>query len=603
MFFNSFSKRNFYTQTGAFSFGFDLQIDSLSGSVEIGFSGFNKTNWSFLSGKIYDFNNNFVGTYDNNPTTISGTISSQTVDYYINGYPVAFGEKRPTGFLDYFYINPINNNAVMDLIINGTMPNYTITSFIPFNSNSSILTGQITNNSLPFKIFSGSFLGDTSKANLSGVPTGIITGTVPFYITQTGITGNTTFPISFYTNFGIITPSISGVGTPNLENAFFLQAVGNPNVTNNGSTIYICSFYNPTGDMNIFPSLSLVSGAGNISGLVPMTGFYSGILTGNIIGSGNVSKFFNVTGSGLGGTGFISDTITNFQYATGMQSFFYSIPATGIGATGEFTGIATGNITGIITGIIPSENGIISLSGLFSGTPIVSIAPNTGYITATGSIILNSPRNGDTIYVNGPTNSLVYGSNFSTVAELSNLLNSNPNKYSVTTTYAANSIFVSAIQSGVLGNAVSMILPAHDSSGITVSSTGLQGGQDLGINTVVTANSQFSGYLNNIFTGSGTYSKFVTGTIVGIASGLVGTKTFTGTWDFKTGLSSTLLTSYRDNQFISGNKYIGGVFDKSFGSIYLSINYSTFSVGQDIVKLTITGLGLGTGFSENIIGG
>jgi hypothetical protein len=211
---STFLTHNFYKQSGNFSFLLNLAIDSLTGILNFGFSGNSILNFDCKSGKIIDNHNNYVEAYQKNViSNISGNISPTLYDYYINNNPVAFGLSRSIGNLDYFYINPQNCEATFDLFIKGDKPNYSLTNSINFNSGITSIPIAITNNSLPFRIFSGIYQGISSKASLSGVPMNVPTGTTVFYINQSGLSGAVTFPFQLLTNFGTQGFVISGFGS------------------------------------------------------------------------------------------------------------------------------------------------------------------------------------------------------------------------------------------------------------------------------------------------------------------------------------------------------------------------------------------------------
>ncbi len=216
MIYDTLAKRSIYTQSGQFSFLLNLLIDNMTGIANFGFSGTSGAkliNFTCRSGKFIDNKNNYVESYrDDVFTIVSGNISPNSIDYYINNNPMAFGSNRITGNIDYFYIDPLDCTATFDLYINGDKPNYTITKSVSFNTGQFNVPITITNNSLPFKIFSGIYQGDTNRANISGVPGNVPTGTSIFYINQNGLSGAVTFPFQLQTNFGPQSFLISGQG-------------------------------------------------------------------------------------------------------------------------------------------------------------------------------------------------------------------------------------------------------------------------------------------------------------------------------------------------------------------------------------------------------
>lgn len=212
----SFTKHNFYTQTGNFSFELDILVNNVTGICNFGFSGSasgNNFTFQCKSGKFIDNNNHYVDSYiEDVSNTVSGNISSNTVDYFINDDPVAFGLARPTGNLDYFYIQPQNCEVEFDVFINGDEPNYTVTSPYNFDSGITNIPVTITNNSLDFRIFTGFYQGNSNYANISGVPSIAPNGITGFYIRHSGLSGFVTFPFQLLTNFGLQNFTLNGYG-------------------------------------------------------------------------------------------------------------------------------------------------------------------------------------------------------------------------------------------------------------------------------------------------------------------------------------------------------------------------------------------------------
>ena len=202
---NSIIKHNFYKQSGAFSFLLNLSIDNTTGILNFGFSGDagKSFNLECKSGKFVDHKNNYIDSYAENIIySVSGNVDNNSLDYFINNNPASFGLSRPTGHLDYFYIDPQNCTVDFDLFIQGEIPDYIVICPTIFNSGITNIPITITNNSFPFKIFSGFYNGDKTKANVSGIPSLIPTGITEFYIRQSGLSGNVSFPVKLQTNFG-----------------------------------------------------------------------------------------------------------------------------------------------------------------------------------------------------------------------------------------------------------------------------------------------------------------------------------------------------------------------------------------------------------------
>src|SRR4051812_42195704 len=103
MIISQYKQHDVYTQTGSFSFAGLIKPKSTSGISVFGLSGTqnqNKIEFKLVSGRIYDWNSNFVSSYFSNrnePINISGVVGVDSVDYYINEEPLAFGIPRRTG--------------------------------------------------------------------------------------------------------------------------------------------------------------------------------------------------------------------------------------------------------------------------------------------------------------------------------------------------------------------------------------------------------------------------------------------------------------------------------------------------------------------------
>lgn len=214
---DSFLKHNFYSQSGDFSFLLNLTVNNLTGICNFGFSGSfggNKFNFECKSGKFIDNKNHYVDSYfEDVLNTISGNVSLNTIDYFINNNPAAFGLNRQTGNLDYFYIEPQNCEVEFDLFVNGDEPSYTVTSPYNFSSGVTNIPVTITNNSLAFKIFTGFYQGNDLYANISDIPNNVPTGITGFYIQQSGLSGFVTFPFQLLTNFGPQNFILNGYGS------------------------------------------------------------------------------------------------------------------------------------------------------------------------------------------------------------------------------------------------------------------------------------------------------------------------------------------------------------------------------------------------------
>lgn len=268
-------KRSFYNQTGNFQFESELVIDSLLGGLNVGISGSSnnipiKINYFCNSGKIWDNNSRFVGVYSPGVSfIISGNITSNYYDYFIDNNPVSYSNPKNTGFYNNFYINPININCGYNIYINGETPNLSISDINCFTGQSSG-TGYIVNNGLPVTIYSGSFtnLPDNMPFSFSDIFTGLLNngGSGAFYIypneNSVGLyTGN----LQLVTNGGILNynSNINITGDP-LISVYDFNLNGVNTISVNTSQLYISNVECSSGSgIGIVFSLSYFSGIGS----------------------------------------------------------------------------------------------------------------------------------------------------------------------------------------------------------------------------------------------------------------------------------------------------------------------------------------------------
>jgi hypothetical protein len=105
MLFSGYNYRSVFEQTGL-NFDLNLSINNTTGSGAFGFSGEgNQIQFTFQSGKIYDFENRYVNSYlPNLNTRILGDLENNNYSYYINNTPVCFnGIKNNFKVQRFFY--------------------------------------------------------------------------------------------------------------------------------------------------------------------------------------------------------------------------------------------------------------------------------------------------------------------------------------------------------------------------------------------------------------------------------------------------------------------------------------------------------------------
>jgi hypothetical protein len=598
---NSFKKRAFFKQTGNFSFLAELTFPSTKTDFEIGFSGDTTLPFYFKKGKIIDRNGYFLGSYNAQElVSFSGNFSTTGIDYFINNDPKAFNINRPTGNLDYFYINP-SEEFDIDIYIKGVKPSYSFTNSVNYNTGDSVIPINLTNNSnTPFKIFSGEFLGDNNLFNLSGFPTGLITGTKTFYFNQNNVGGANNLTVLMNTDFGQEIFNIQASGVIITPESYSIQLVGPLNIDAGDTGVYYCLFYNDSGQMTVQPTLNFISGSGNIFAETQVSGLYSTTLTGNITKSGILSKSLEIPATGNQVTGLLNYFAEEIVYATGNFSWNYSIPSSGIVSVGAYNGLGTGLITGTIVGTTSSNGGFYNYSGFVYGAPTFSYTSNpTGYTTATGLIDFNTPVNNDFLYVGNSSMAIVYGFHYSDVTGLTNYLNTNQSIHKVSATNDGVDVFLTSNILGSSGN-LPVFVDINNQGNMSVIS--LTGGSNLGIGALANPIGQFTGFLNQEFNGTGFYSLVKSGLATSIYTGIESVKSFTGTWDLLTGKTIDNLISSKSNGEFNSTTFSGQPYSKNIGSFYIYLPYNNNSSIADIVDLTITGVGLPTGITFRITG-
>jgi len=607
MLIDSFTKRAFYRQTGIFSFLANLTFEDNSGSCQIGFSGGTVLPFTFNSGRITDKSGYFFSPYNiRQKISFSGNVSSSGIDYFVNGEPKALGLPRETGYLDYFYINT-STNVELDIYINGEQPSYSYTNQVNYNTGDSSIPVTLTNNStLPFRIFSGQLLSDSNLFSISGFPTGNINGTKTFYFNPNNLGGQNNLTVQMHTDFGPQVFTIGASGIVTVPETSVINLIGPPTIDPEGSGVYYCSFSNGSGAISVMPLLEYITGSGLYNNEFILTGDYSTTVTGQISGSGILSKTINISGSGYGGinNNYINIpfdyTATLLSYATGNFSWDFSILGTGLASNGSYTGPATGLITGSILGTILEGSGFYRYSGLVQLPPNSAYSSQaTGRTAGTGLIHYNTPNLNDFLYVGNPDIALAYGISYTGQLDLVNYLNSNTGLHKVTAISNGGDIKLTSLVPGSSGN-----LPVFvdSSNGGSMSVISINGGQDLGSGVELTPLGNFKAFMNRDFLGTGIFSKLVSGLGTGLYSGLPDAKTFTGTWDMLTGLTIDSLVSVKSGGYFDTNRFSGTPYSAEVGSFYIYLPYTNPFPVADLIALTITGIGLPTGATVFISG-
>lgn len=210
-----FSGKNYRTspKTRALSFSLDNVYLNNSGSASVGFSGEgNVLKFSFVNNKIFDFDGNYVFSYDvNKPISISGDISKSHYKYSINNNSFVGGKAKNNFKIEKFITDSTGCNLNLDASLSCKDIDY---SFFTqeFLRPSGNFVGYLKNNSdTEFKVFNFSAI-QTSVSD--GNPfSGIISGNVPakgqldFTLSETlgdQLDENQAFVFELNTNIGLL---------------------------------------------------------------------------------------------------------------------------------------------------------------------------------------------------------------------------------------------------------------------------------------------------------------------------------------------------------------------------------------------------------------
>lgn len=200
-------------ETNSLVFDLNLSLSKINGSGEFGLSGEDKRlNFRFVSGRIYDFNNNYVHSYlQDEKINISGDIQTGSYIYYINQEPVG-SDKKDNFKINRFYTNSRNCALDIDLDIKSSSPTYDL-NINNFYYTGQYLSGTFVNkmNNSSIRVFSGQVTQNTGFS-LYSIP-GTITQTGNILISSNKIPATYNLRLYLYTSFGTInkTFTVSGL--------------------------------------------------------------------------------------------------------------------------------------------------------------------------------------------------------------------------------------------------------------------------------------------------------------------------------------------------------------------------------------------------------
>lgn len=385
-----FIQRSISDQQGIVGFDFIASVSSNNGSMNFGLSGTNGFNFLFSNGRIYDPSNNFIGSYDSNiPVEISGSLGQSSYDYYLQGQLVGMNIPWPSGTYSSIYANTANVVGELDILINGTLPNYYFSQTGLYLASGATVTGNIINlnPNLRFRVFDIETVDSNAPFYVSSFTSGDISSSGNFYLVGTQNTvGQYLLPLLFVTNFGEIQVEMNISGNNFSNPNVYLQISPTDGIVKNfvpkEYQVYFGTSTNST-DMGV--SLQYLSGiTGNI---------YKFILTGN-----NITKPVSGLVTGISS---IFNTINGI--VSGLDPLT-SIVETGIG-TGTFMSAPIA-ATGFVSG-----NYVCTVSGLGSGQRIIPyLASGLAYCTVTGYVsILGGMFPCSAINVSGTGNNPIVG--------------------------------------------------------------------------------------------------------------------------------------------------------------------------------------------------
>lgn len=158
-----------------FSADFGLSFDTCTGVCDIGFSGQSKIyKLSFISGKIFDNENRYCGSYiPDTQVNINTNFSGKAYDYSIDGDQIVRSGLKDDFYAERFFINL--TGCVLDSLISISSEKPTLYLSTPqtFVTGQYITGSLVSNSPSGIKIFSGVF-DDQSSFSFQGIPTGLV---------------------------------------------------------------------------------------------------------------------------------------------------------------------------------------------------------------------------------------------------------------------------------------------------------------------------------------------------------------------------------------------------------------------------------------------
>ena len=158
-----------------FSADFGLSFDTCTGVCDIGFSGQNKIyKLSFVSGKIFDNENRYCGSYlPDTQVNINTNFSGTAYDYSIDGDQIVKSGSKQDFYAERFFINL--TGCVLDSLISISSEKPTLYLSTPqtFVTGGYITGTLVSNSPSGVKVFSGTF-DSQSSFSFQSIPTGLV---------------------------------------------------------------------------------------------------------------------------------------------------------------------------------------------------------------------------------------------------------------------------------------------------------------------------------------------------------------------------------------------------------------------------------------------
>jgi len=598
-------KRNFYTQTGAFGFVLGCIVDNGTGSYQFGISGQQgKIEFKLQSGKLI-YENQFIHSYrPNTEFIIEAQFTSGSSNVIKDESPLLFGQPKATGNFDYFYFTRASSDlgATFNLQISGNnLPQYLITDkgYI-LSSGQNAVTGYFLNQSaFPINVFNSEIQATANydfgklKNNIAGYSSGLFAFSGDFDV----IDFSEPILTTFNTNYNDTSVLFNIIDARTYNKFIFLTAPNSFTYNSDNVIERTVTWQNYSGGVvtnnysgELFFALKYVDGSGtftdnNFATNVPYTG----------IGYGNYSEFGTITGqtSFVTGnselSGIYTISFSQNAWATGAATGVFSIAGTGLASGIGYTGLATSQITGFATGFIYDGSGTLSLNQIFTGYSVGSAysLDYASYTNATGYLNISGMSLGFSFYIGNLATPIIKGVQFINETGLIYYLSGAP-QHLVNGVYNNNYITLTSLYSGTLGNGI--FVQENDCSqgaGFYSYSSFLTGGTNNGTTGVVVVPIQtFSGATQITITGSGDYAKFISNTGNGI---FTYTRSFTGSWDFATGVDGNNLVSLKNTNQYNSNIFSGSGFFAPNSSMTVRITNLSDQVEIDVAQFIISG--------------